>query len=55
MPGSRLVLLDDAGHFPQLDDPIGFAALLTEFIDETEPADVDAETLRDRVLAGPPA
>jgi pimeloyl-ACP methyl ester carboxylesterase len=54
MPGSRLVLLDDAGHFPQLDDPIGFAALLGEFMDETEPAEVDAETLRDRVLTGPP-
>jgi pimeloyl-ACP methyl ester carboxylesterase len=53
MPGSRLILLDDAGHFPQLDDPPGFANILGEFMEETEPATVDAETLRDRVLAGP--
>jgi pimeloyl-ACP methyl ester carboxylesterase len=53
MPGSRLVLLDDAGHFPQLDDPQGFATILGDFMAETEPATIDAETLRDRVLAGP--
>ena len=52
MPGSRLVLLDDAGHFPQLDDPVGFAEILTDFIEDTEPADMDAETLRERVMAG---
>ncbi|MFL5517798.1 MAG: alpha/beta fold hydrolase, partial [Gemmatimonadales bacterium] len=54
MPGSELVLLD-AGHFPQLDDPVGFSQLLRDFIEHTEPARLDAETLRDRVLAGPPA
>ncbi|MFN2616918.1 MAG: alpha/beta fold hydrolase [Thermoleophilaceae bacterium] len=53
MPGSRLVLLDDAGHFPQLDDPLDFATILQDFVNDTEPAQVDAETLRDRVLAGP--
>src|SRR3954447_22411994 len=53
MPGSRLVLLDDSGHFPQLDDPLEFANILKDFIEETEPAHVTADTLRDRVLAGP--
>ena len=55
MPGSRLVLLNDAGHFPQLDDPVGFATILREFIEDTEPAEMDAETLRQRVMAGPQA
>ncbi len=52
MPGSRLEIFDRSGHFPQLDDPVRFTTLLTEFIDSTEPAEIDAETLRDRVLAG---
>ncbi|HLM33226.1 MAG TPA: alpha/beta fold hydrolase [Gaiellaceae bacterium] len=41
MPGSRLEILDDVGHFPQLADPIRFARVLTEFIETTAPAEVD--------------
>src|SRR5918998_1571814 len=50
MPGSRLELLEEAGHFPQLDDPITLARLLTDFVESTEPADVRPEGLRDLVL-----
>jgi pimeloyl-ACP methyl ester carboxylesterase len=50
MPGSRLELLEGAGHFPQLDDPIRVSRLLTDFIESTPPADVQAESLRDLVL-----
>ena len=32
MPGSRLEILDGVGHFPQLERPHEFAALLAEFI-----------------------
>jgi pimeloyl-ACP methyl ester carboxylesterase len=53
MPGSQLVLLDDSGHFPQLDDPVGFAQVLREFVETTKPARLDAKALRDRVMAGP--
>jgi pimeloyl-ACP methyl ester carboxylesterase len=53
MPGSRLVLLDDSGHFPQLDDPVGFTSALRDFMESTEPARLDAEALRERVMAGP--
>ena len=52
MPGSRLEIFEGSGHFPQLDDPVRFARLLTDFIDTTEPADLDVASLRDRVLAG---
>jgi len=52
MPGARLEIFERSGHFPQLDAPARFASLLTEFIESTEPAELDAETLRERVLAG---
>jgi pimeloyl-ACP methyl ester carboxylesterase len=57
MPGSRLVLFDDSGHFPQLHEPVRFAHSLIDFIEETEPAefeftDADLETFRERMRAG---
>ena len=53
MPGSRLEILPDAGHFPHRDDPHRFVSLLTEFITGTAPARVDAGRLRERLLARP--
>lgn len=38
VPGSRLELFPDAGHFPHLDDPLRFVRVLIDFIDTTEPA-----------------
>ena len=55
MPGARLEVFERAGHFPQLDDPVRFATLLTDFIQTTPPAALDADSLRKRVLAGSPA
>ena len=52
MPGSRLEILDGVGHFPQLEQPHRFARLLAEFIAETEPAELDTTTMRERLLAG---
>ena len=54
MPGARLEIFEGSGHFPHLDHPDRFATLLTDFIDSTEPADLDAGTLRERVLSGAP-
>ena len=54
MPGSRLELFDEAGHFPQLDDPIRFARTLAGFFDETEPAKLDTEEMRELVLERDP-
>jgi pimeloyl-ACP methyl ester carboxylesterase len=50
MPGSRLELLDGVGHFPQLEQPHRFAELLADFIATTEPADLDTDTMRERLL-----
>jgi pimeloyl-ACP methyl ester carboxylesterase len=38
MAGSRFVRFEDAGHTPQEAQPHHFAAVLTEFCDATEPA-----------------
>jgi pimeloyl-ACP methyl ester carboxylesterase len=48
-PHSRLEIFEGAGHFPQLDDPERFAALLDEFVRSTEPAVHDVETVRARL------
>jgi pimeloyl-ACP methyl ester carboxylesterase len=55
MPGSRLEIFEEAGHFPHLDEPVRFAAVLRDFLEETEPAqfdfsDEDLELLRERIL-----
>ncbi len=44
--GSRLEVFAHSGHFPQLDEPERFLDVLLDFIDTTEPADVDAERWR---------
>ena len=46
MPGSRLEVFDDAGHFPQLDEPARFASTLADFVETTEPAEADADLMR---------
>ena len=42
VPESRLEVFPDAGHFPHLDDPLRFVRLLTDFVETTEPAQIDA-------------
>jgi len=54
MPGSRLEIFERAGHFPHMDDPVRFIELMREFIAGTEPSDLDAETLRERIRTGRP-
>jgi pimeloyl-ACP methyl ester carboxylesterase len=52
IPASRLEVLPDAGHFPYRDDPRRFAATLSEFIEETEPAEADWDRLRELLRGG---
>jgi pimeloyl-ACP methyl ester carboxylesterase len=44
VPGSRLELFPEAGHFPHLDDPLRFVRLLGDFMETTEPARIDADS-----------
>jgi pimeloyl-ACP methyl ester carboxylesterase len=52
MPGSRLEVFDNAGHFPFNDEPVHFSRLLREFIRGTKPADLDEEHVRHLLLQG---
>ncbi len=50
MPGSRLELFSKSGHFPQLDDPIRFIRVLSDFLESTEPAEIDHDRMRRLIL-----
>jgi pimeloyl-ACP methyl ester carboxylesterase len=52
VPNSRLEVFADSGHFPQLDEPERFLDVLTDFIDSTEPATVDAGRWRQMLRNG---
>jgi pimeloyl-ACP methyl ester carboxylesterase len=52
VPSSRLEIFEEAGHFPHLDEPQRFLDVLIDFIDSTEPADVDPEDWRKMLKTG---
>jgi pimeloyl-ACP methyl ester carboxylesterase len=52
MPGSRFQAFEGAGHFPQLEEPRTFVKALERFIASTEPARIEVDQLRDRLLEG---
>ncbi len=45
IPGSRLEVLENAGHFPHLDEPVRFVMTLRDWIETTAPATGDEERL----------
>jgi pimeloyl-ACP methyl ester carboxylesterase len=53
MPGSRLEIFDDAGHFPHQTDPTRFISLLDHFIATTPPAQHNPHHWRDLLRDGP--
>ena len=55
IPGSRLAIFDDTGHFPHIEQPVRFARVLVDFLETTNPAafdfsDQDLDLLRQRML-----
>jgi pimeloyl-ACP methyl ester carboxylesterase len=52
VPDSRLEIFPTAGHFPHLDDPLRFVRLLFDFMETTEPAQVDADRLGKLLRSG---
>ena len=48
--GSRLEIIEGAGHFPHVEEPLRFVELLSEFIDSTQPNRVTAEERRALLL-----
>jgi pimeloyl-ACP methyl ester carboxylesterase len=57
VPGSRLEVFADSGHFPQLDEPERFLDVLFDFMDGTEAAALSADGWRELLKAEglPPA
>jgi len=53
IPGSRLEIFPSAGHYPYLEDPERFAAILLDFVRTTKAPRMDAERMRSRLHAGP--
>jgi pimeloyl-ACP methyl ester carboxylesterase len=52
IPGSRLEIFQNAGHFPYRDDPRRFVNVLVDFLQSTLPARVDEQTWRQRLRTG---
>src|SRR3954447_7223245 len=52
IPGSRFETFPGAGHFPHRTDPRAFVRVLDEFIESTEPADVNEDDFRELLRSG---
>jgi pimeloyl-ACP methyl ester carboxylesterase len=50
MPGSRLEIFEQAGHFLHAEEPERFADVLADFIERSEPAHRDASAFREMLL-----
>jgi pimeloyl-ACP methyl ester carboxylesterase len=46
IPGSRLEIFEQSGHFPHQDEPVRFARVLSDFLQTTESRVLDRATLR---------
>lgn len=55
LPGSRLEIFEDAGHFPHRDDPARFVDALIDFMTSTEAAQLSVAALRELATSGPAA
>jgi pimeloyl-ACP methyl ester carboxylesterase len=52
VPGSRLEVFAESGHFPQLDEPARFTDVLIDFIETTDPVAMDPAGWREVLLTG---
>jgi pimeloyl-ACP methyl ester carboxylesterase len=52
IPGSRFESFPNAGHFPHRTDPRAFVSCLDEFIDSTDPAEVNEDDFRELLRSG---
>ena len=46
VPGSRLEVFEQSGHFPHQDEPERFVSVVLDFLRTTQPATVDRGMLR---------
>ena len=52
IPNSRLEVLEGVGHFPHVEDPDRFVAILTDFMRTTEPSAATPDQLRELLRRG---
>lgn len=52
MPGSRLDIFENAGHFPFRDDPLRFLTVVEDFLQSTAPLEFDADRWRNLLKNG---
>jgi pimeloyl-ACP methyl ester carboxylesterase len=52
IPGCRFETFPGAGHFPHRTDPHAFVRVLDDFIDSTEPAEVNEDDFRELLRSG---
>jgi len=50
IPGSRLVIMEGAAHFPHVEQPERFIEVLTDFMETTEPSPADPASYRALLL-----
>jgi pimeloyl-ACP methyl ester carboxylesterase len=50
IPGSRLVIFEDCGHFPHVEAPDRFSQVVADFIHATEPAALGADVRRELLI-----
>jgi pimeloyl-ACP methyl ester carboxylesterase len=55
MAASQLVIFEESGHFPHVEEPGRFVQALTEFVETTEPAELDGAAWGELLTAGPEA
>jgi pimeloyl-ACP methyl ester carboxylesterase len=54
MPGSRLAIFENVGHYPHCEDPERFVRVLIDFITSTDPAHVSEARWRELLRSAPP-
>jgi pimeloyl-ACP methyl ester carboxylesterase len=53
IPGSRLVIFEESGHFPHTEEPEHFVEVVAEFVDTTEPMHLDEAEWQAILCGGP--
>jgi hypothetical protein len=52
MPGSRLVIFDQVGHYPHCENPARFVDVLRDFVASSESAHLSTARLRELLRSG---
>ena len=54
LPGSKLEIFEDAGHFPHRSDPERFVEVVRAFLKDSAPSQFESDVWRDRLRRGQP-